>query len=72
MLPIQDTIPSRTRPLVTRALILVNAVVFFFELTLRERALEQLFYLFGIVPARYTHPQWAACSGFPWTITGRC
>lgn len=65
MLPIQDTVPSRSTPVVTRALILVNAVVFFFELAMPERALEQFFDLFGIVPARYTHPQWAAWVGFP-------
>ena len=28
-------------------------------------AKEELFYLFGIVPARFTHPDWAASVGFP-------
>jgi len=65
MFPLHDTIPSRNTPLMTRGLILVNAVVFFFELTLSERSLEQFFYLFGIVPARYAHPDWAAWVGFP-------
>lgn len=65
MLPLRDSIPSRTTPLVTRGLILVNALVFFFELALTPEALQQVFYLFGIVPARYTHPQWAAWVGFP-------
>jgi membrane associated rhomboid family serine protease len=65
MLPLHDTIPSRTTPLVTRGLILINALVFFFELALPERALEAFIHLFGIVPARYTHPQWAAWVGFP-------
>ncbi|MCX7887438.1 MAG: rhomboid family intramembrane serine protease [Verrucomicrobiae bacterium] len=65
MFPLHDTIPSRTTPLVTRALILVNGVVFFLELTMPEPVLEQVFYLFGVVPARYTHPQWAEWVGFP-------
>ena len=72
MLPIQDSVPSRSVPVVTRALVLVNVLVFFFELTLPRHGVEQLFYLFGIVPARLTHPDWAADIGFPagtyWTI----
>ena len=36
-----------------------------FELTLPEPVLEQLFYVFGMVPARYTHPDWAVSLGFP-------
>ena len=59
-------------PVVTRALVLVNVLVFFFELTLPRQGVEQLFYLFGIVPDRLTHPEWAAGIGFPagtyWTI----
>src|SRR6266496_4773275 len=72
MFPIQDSVPSRSVPVVTRALILINAVVFFFELMLPRQGVEQIFYLFGIVPARFTHPDWAAYVGFPadsyWSI----
>jgi membrane associated rhomboid family serine protease len=65
MFPIKDSVPSRSVPVVTRALILINAVVFFFELSLPQESVEQIFYLFGIVPARFTHPEWAASVGFP-------
>lgn len=65
MIPIRDSIPSRTVPVVTRALILINALVFFFELALPPQARESLFYLFGVVPARFMHPHWAAAQGFP-------
>ena len=65
MFPIQDSVPSRSVPVVTRALILINAIVFFFELSLPQASVEQLFYLFGIVPARFTHPDWTAYVGFP-------
>jgi membrane associated rhomboid family serine protease len=65
MIPIRDTIPARNRPIATWFLILVNGVVFFFELTMPQPVLEQFFYLFGIVPARFTHPDWAAWVGFP-------
>jgi len=65
MFPIRDSIRSRTVPGVTRTLIVLNAVVFFYELTLGREGLENLFYLFGVVPARLAHPAWAAHAGFP-------
>jgi membrane associated rhomboid family serine protease len=65
MFPIQDSVPSRSVPVVTRALILINVVVFFFELSLSRESIIQLFYLFGVVPARFTDPEWAASIGFP-------
>src|SRR5436305_14634401 len=72
MFPIRDSVPRRSVPVVTHALIFINAIVFFFELMLPRHGVEQLFYLFGIVPARFTHPDWAAYVGFPanryWTI----
>ena len=43
MFPIQDSVPSRSVPVVTRALILIDALVFFLELALPAQALEQLF-----------------------------
>ena len=65
MIPIRDSIPSRSAPVVTRALILINALVFFYELELPDKSLENLFYMFGIVPARFTDPDWANAAGFP-------
>ena len=65
MFPIKDSVPSRSTPVATRALILVNVVVFFFELGLPHQSVEQLFYLFGLVPARFSHPDWALAVGFP-------
>ena len=69
MFPLLDSIPSRSVPVVTRTLIIV-IVVFFFALSLPREAVEQVFYLFGIVPARFTHPKWAAFVGFPINIIG--
>ena len=65
MFPIGDSVPARSVPVATRALILINVVVFFFELGLSRDSLEQLFYLFGLVPKRFTDPDWAASIGFP-------
>lgn len=65
MFPVKDTIPSRTPPVMMWMLIGVNTLVFLYELGLSERELEVFFYYFGLVPARYTHPDWAMFVGFP-------
>jgi membrane associated rhomboid family serine protease len=65
MLPISDTIPRRSPPLAVWLLILTNSLIFLFELMMPEPALERFFHLFGLVPARYTHPDWAVWAGFP-------
>lgn len=55
MIPIQDTVPSRSVPLVTRGLILLGGLVFLQELALPPERLEQLIVLLGMVPARLGH-----------------
>ena len=65
MIPIEDTVTGRNPPLAVYAIIGLNVLVFAFELRLPQEELERLFYLFGIVPARYTHPLWAEWVGFP-------
>ncbi len=65
MIPIRDTIPSKNTPFGTWIIIAVNGVVFFFELMMPEPVLQASFYYFGIVPARYSHPEWAAQLGLP-------
>ncbi len=65
MFPIRDTVPTKHVPWMTWLLIAVNVFVFFMELSIPRDALEQATYLFGLVPARYTHPGWAAEVGFP-------
>jgi membrane associated rhomboid family serine protease len=63
MIPIRDTIPARNPPIATWTLIVVNAVVFLLELTMAPPELEYFARLFGIVPARYMHAEWAAAVG---------
>jgi membrane associated rhomboid family serine protease len=65
MIPIKDTVPSRKPALATWSLIAINVLIFLFQLGMSEYALERFFYLFGVVPARYTHPEWAMLVGFP-------
>lgn len=65
MFPIRDTIPSRTVPIATWGLIALNSVIFLFELMLDPDDLERFIYLYSIVPARYSHPEWAVLVGIP-------
>ncbi|MGC8642148.1 MAG: rhomboid family intramembrane serine protease [Isosphaeraceae bacterium] len=65
MIPVEDTVPGRNPPLAVYAITALNVLVFALELRLPQGDLERLFYLFGIVPARYTHPLWAEWVGFP-------
>jgi len=49
--PLRDVIPSRTTPIVTIALIALNAVAFILEQTLTDRQLQALTMVYGLVPA---------------------
>ena len=53
MFPLRDTAPRQGVPLITWALILINGLVFVYELTLPEYQLEAFVYTFGLVPSRY-------------------
>ena len=63
MIPIRDTIPGRNPPIAVLTLIAINVGVFLFELTMTPEQLQEFFYRFGIVPARYSHPAWASQLG---------
>lgn len=58
MIPLRDRNPSETIPIVNISLILVNVIVFFFELQiggfdLGGRDLQRFFYLYGFVPEQF-------------------
>ena len=54
MFPISDVIPSRTTPVVTIALIAVNAAVFLYQAFLSDLALELFVARYALVPAWFT------------------
>jgi membrane associated rhomboid family serine protease len=56
MIPLSDVIPSRTTPVITVGLILVNAVVFLYQLMLPERALQLFVAHYALVPAWFSVP----------------
>jgi membrane associated rhomboid family serine protease len=65
LFPLRDTLLTRHRPVMTWSLIVATVGVYVFEALSHPQHLEQIAYLFGIVPARYSHPEWAARIGFP-------
>lgn len=54
MFPLRDTQPSYSRPVVTISLIVVNAIVFLYELTLGRSALDAFVYQHGLVPDHFS------------------
>src|SRR5258706_12560491 len=53
MIPLRDIIPSRTTPVVTIALIVVNVLVFLYELSL-GRGVDAFTLYWGLVPAAFS------------------
>jgi membrane associated rhomboid family serine protease len=53
MIPLRDVIPSRTTPVVTVALIVVNAIVFLYEFSLGPEVNEFIIG-FGLIPAAFS------------------
>ncbi|MEZ5294144.1 MAG: rhomboid family intramembrane serine protease [Vicinamibacterales bacterium] len=53
MIPLRDVIPSRTTPVVTTAIVVVNVLVYLRETTLPPRELEAFVQAFGLVPAEF-------------------
>jgi len=54
MFPIRDTQPSYSTPMVTIALILVNALVFFYEISLDAWTRNDFIATYGLVPEHFT------------------
>ena len=56
MFPISDVIPSRTVPFVTVGLIIANALVFLYMITLPDAMLERFVATYAVVPASFSVP----------------
>lgn len=57
MLPLRDTVRSRSVPFVTYALIGLNVLVFLYEVSLGQQGFNRLLTDFGLVPARLSLAQ---------------
>lgn len=65
MIPLRDTVPRVTLPIAVVGLICLNVLVALFTGALNPTDLGHVFYLHGMVPARFLDPQWAALAGYP-------
>jgi len=65
MFPLRDSTPSQHFPLVTVFLIVTNVVIFIYTLSQGLAGMEQLFYIFGLVPAYYSSPMGAPAGYLP-------
>lgn len=65
MFPLRDNIPSRHKPVAVWLLLALNCVLFAVVLPLSPVREQGLFHLYGVVPARFFHPEWAAWQGYP-------
>ncbi len=65
MIPLRDNVPRSRRPLVTWTLVGLCTLLFLFEQVLPEPVLFEFLHIYGVVPARYTDPAYAAAMGYP-------
>ena len=78
MIPLRDVIPSRTIPLVTIGLIVVNGLAFLFEMSLSDDVRQAFVNHYGLVPVRFTwrsvvtsmflHASWSHVIGNMWFL----
>jgi len=55
MIPLRHTLAPRTTPIVNRALVIANGIVFLTQIFMGDRT-ESIINLFGFIPARLTNP----------------
>ncbi|CAA9892699.1 Membrane associated rhomboid family serine protease [Candidatus Methylobacter favarea] len=65
MIPIRDTAPCNSIPLVTWSLIAICIIVFVAMQLMPLQSSYRIVNLYGMVPVRYSNPQWAISSGLP-------
>ena len=63
MIPLKDINRSERTPFVTVTLILLNGLVFIYELSLGQKMLTQLVFNFGVVPSFFLNPDYWKSSG---------
>jgi rhomboid family protein len=78
MIPLRDVIPSRTTPYVNVSIIVLNALAWFFELSIPNDVLPRFIEVYGIVPAHFSlitvftsmflHGSWMHVIGNMWYL----
>ena len=65
MIPIRDNIQCKSLPYVSWGIMVICISVFLLMKLMPLETQRQLTYLYGMVPIRYSNPQWAAAFGLP-------
>jgi len=65
MIPIRDSIPCQTKPYVTWGIIALCIGVYLMMLLMPDEAGQHFAYMYGMVPIRYSNPDWAYAFGLP-------
>jgi len=55
MIPIKDNVPTRSFPVVTIGIILINFTVFFYEISLPPKVLDLFIHKYGLLPLDLPH-----------------
>ncbi|MEA1960795.1 MAG: rhomboid family intramembrane serine protease [Bacillota bacterium] len=69
MIPLRDSTFSKHFPIITVCLIIVNVLIFIFEMSLGPEGMNQLFYMFGLVPAKYANYQGPLTGYLPFVMS---
>src|SRR5262245_6892122 len=56
MIPLRDVIPSRTTPYITVTIIVLNAIAWFYEVSLPSDVLDVFTHVYGVVPIDFSAP----------------
>lgn len=56
MIPLKDDNPTHTIPLITIGIIVINILVYIYQLSLSSEGLENFLLRFGAIPEHLTHP----------------
>lgn len=64
MIPLRDTIRSHSYPVVNNLLIGANVLVFLIQIS-QGGHLDRFIFIYGLVPAKFTHPTLSAYFGWP-------
>lgn len=65
MIPIRDSIPCKTHPYVSWVLIASSIVIFLIMQLLPLQQQHYILHVYGMVPIRYSDPNWANSFGLP-------
>lgn len=65
MLPLRDSIPRVHPPVAILVLIILNSLVFLYQLGLPPAAMERFIHFWGVIPARLFHPDWSVWHQYP-------